>query len=236
MKSSHLFLPLIPLLAFHATAAAAPPAKAVKYHQPLLKRPSNDTLFDRFFGAWLDEQPLDTLEAFLTARAAENAGADLSILASYQLRRGQEDQALLTLGKAIAALPHEPSLSMERARILLRRLDFKAARLDLANAAAGNDPAISLEASKLTGKSFLREGDAESAIKTWDTLLAAHPGDEDLLEDLVESAAAEGEIDQALTYVEKLIASGSDPYKKTLRQLRRGDLLAQLSCALDGVG
>lgn len=227
MKSSHLFLPLIPLLAFHATAAEAPPAKALKYHQALLKRPSNDTLFDRFFGAWLDEQPLDTLEAFLTARAAENAGADLSILASYQLRRGQEDQALLTLGKAIAALPHEPSLSMERARILLRRLDFKAARLDLANAAAGNDPAISLEASKLTGKSFLREGDAESAIKTWDTLLAAHPGDEDLLEDLVESAAAEGEIDQALTYVEKLIASGSDPYKKTLRQLRRGDLLAQ---------
>ncbi|MGD7654241.1 MAG: tetratricopeptide repeat protein [Verrucomicrobiales bacterium] len=217
----------ISTLVFQAHAAEAPPEKALKYHSALLKRPSNDTLFDRFFGSWIDEQPLDSLEAFLTARAAQHGGPDLSILARYQLRRGLEDDALATLGKAIAALPDEPTLTMERAKILLRRLEFEAARDDLAKSAAGNDESIALEAAKLIGKSWLRQGNPEQAIKAWDALLAANPGDEDLLEDLVESAAAEGEIDQALTYVDQLIAAGADPYKKTLRQLRRGDLLAQ---------
>jgi tetratricopeptide (TPR) repeat protein len=210
-----------------AFAAEAPPEKALKYHEALLKRPSNDTLFDRFFGAWLDEQDIAALEVFLKARAEQNGGADLSVLARFQLRRGNEDGALETLGKAIAALPADVSLPMERAKVLLRRLEFEGARKDLEIVAAGADAALALEASKLSGKSWLREGNPEQAIKVWDKLLAANPGDEDLLEDLVESAAAEGETNQALAYVDKLIAAGSDPYKKTLRQLRRADLLAQ---------
>ena len=216
-------LPFLPC----AFAAEAPPEKALKYHEALLKRPSNDTLFDRFFGAWLDEQDIAALEVFLKARAEQNGGADLSVLARFQLRRGNEDGALETLGKAIAALPGDVSLPMERAKVLLRRLEFEGARKDLEIVAAGADAALALEASKLSGKSWLREGNPEQAIKVWDKLLAANPGDEDLLEDLVESAAAEGETNQALAYVDKLIAAGSDPYKKTLRQLRRADLLAQ---------
>jgi predicted Zn-dependent protease len=228
---------LLPLAFFLNLAAAAepPPAKALKYHEALLKRPANETLFDRFFSAWIDEQDISALEAFLTSRAEKNSGADLSVLARYQLRRGNEDAALETLGKAIPILPEDFSLPMERAKILLRRLEFESARKDLATVAAGKDPAVALEASKLIGKSWLREGNPEQAIKTWDALLAAHPGDEDLLEDLVESAAAESETEQALKYVDKLIAAGSDPYKKTLRQLRRGDLLAQAGRQDDAV-
>lgn len=207
--------------------AEAPPAKALKYHEALLKRPSNATLFDRFFGAWIDEQDMEALEAFLIARAAENGGADLSVLARYQLRRGNEEAALETLGKAISALPQDFTLPMERAKILLRSLEFENARKDLEVVSAGTDAALALESSKLIGKSWLREGNPEQAIKAWDKLLAANPGDEDLLEDLVESAAAEGESEHALKYIDKLIAAGPDPYKKTLRQLRRGDLLAQ---------
>ncbi len=227
MKYLRLLLPLSLIFQAYAFAADAPPAKALKYHEALLKRPSNETLFDRFFGAWIDEQDIAALEVFLKARAEENGGADLSVLARYQLRRGNEDDALATLGKAITALPADFTLPMERAKILLRRLEFENARKDLEKVAAGTDANLVLEASKLIGKSWLREGNPAQAIKTWDKLLAAHPGDEDLLEDLVESAAAEGEIEQALIYVDKLIAAGSDPYKKTLRQLRRGDLLAQ---------
>ncbi len=218
---------LTPVFVMSAAAQEAPPEKALKYHEALLKRPQNAALFDRFFGAWLDEQPVETLDAFLVSRAEKNGGQEWSVLARYQLRRGQEDNALASFAKAIEAAPDDPALPMERAKIRLRRMEFESARADLAKVAAGKDEALALEAAKLTGKSWLREGKSEEAVKAWDALLAAHPGDEDLLEDLVESAAADGETAQALTYVAKLIDASKDPYKKTLRSMRRGDLLAQ---------
>ena len=226
MKLTRFLLPLAPLFSTFSFAAEAPPEKALKYHSALLKRPDNATLFDRFFGAWIDEQPVESLEAFLIDRAEKNGSQDLAVLARYQLRRGKEEDALATLGKAIAALPDDSSLSMERGKILLRRLEFEAAKEDFASVASGKNEILATEAAKLTGKSYLREGKPEEAITAWDALLATRPGDEDLLEDLVESAAAEGETTQALAYIDKLIAATSDPYKKTLRQLRRGDLLA----------
>jgi len=222
-----LIFALTPVFVMSATAQEAPPEKALKYHEALLKRPQNAALFDRFFGAWIDEQPVETLDAFLVSRAEKNGGQEWSVLARYQLRRGQEDNALASFAKAIDAVPDDPALPMERAKIRLRRMEFEAARADLAKVAAGKDEALALEAAKLTGKSWLREGKSEEAVKAWDALLAAHPGDEDLLEDLVESAAADGETAQALTYVAKLIEASKDPYKKTLRAMRRGDLLAQ---------
>ena len=235
MKTFIALLALAAIVSLPSRGQEAPPEKALKYHEALLKRPDNPTLFDRFVGAWLDEQALDSLDTFLTERAEKNGGQDLAILARHQLRRGQEEQALDTLGKAITALPEQLSLPLERAKILLRSLDFENARKDLKIVAESSDETLSFEASKLIGKSYLREGKPEEAIKTWDTLLAAHPGDEDLLEDLVESAATEGELDQALAYVDKLIATSADPYKKTLRQLRRGDLLAQSGKSDDAI-
>jgi tetratricopeptide (TPR) repeat protein len=237
---------LTPALIAPASAREAPPEKALRYHEALLKRPQNAALFDRFYGAWIDEQPVETLDAFLLSQAEKNGGQEWSVLARYQLRRGQEDNALGSFAKAMEALPDDASLPLERAKIRLRRMEFAAAREDLAKVAAGKDEALALEAAKLTGKSWMREGKSDEAVKAWDALLAKHPGDEDLLEDLVESAAAEGEIDQALAYLAKLIVAGADPYKKTLRALRRGDLLAQggkhdeavaaYAAALDQVG
>ncbi|BCU77363.1 tetratricopeptide repeat protein [Luteolibacter sp. LG18] len=226
MYPRSVFLALVPA-SLVAAVPEAPPEKALKYHEALLKRPHNTALFDRFFGAWIDEQPVEALGAFLTDRAEKNGGQDWTVLALYQLRRGQEDGALASLAKAIEAVPGDPALAMDRAKLRLRRMEFAAARTDLAAVAAGKDDALALEAAKLTGKSWLREGRSEEAIKAWDAVLASHPGDEDLLEDLVETAAAEGETAQALTYVGKLIEASKDPYQKTLRGLRRGDLLAQ---------
>jgi tetratricopeptide (TPR) repeat protein len=220
---------LIPISCLVATASVAQevPEKAMKYHEALMKRPHNAALFDRFFGAWIDDQPVEALEAFLNARALAKGGQDWTVLAIYQLRRGKEEAALAALGKGIEAVPDDAALLMERAKLRLRRLEFGEARTDLAKVAAGKDEVLALEAAKLAGKSWLREGKTAEAIKAWDDVLAAHPNDEDLLEDLVETAAAESEMVQALVYADKLVATTRDSYQKTLRMLRRGDLLAQ---------
>lgn len=213
-------------LPFVATAQQAPPEKALKYHEALLKRPHNAALFDRFFGAWLDELPVETLGTFLSTRAQANGGQDWTVLALYQLRRGQEEDALASMAKAIEAVPDDLALPMERAKVRMRRLEFEEARKDLVRVAEGKDDTLALEAAKLLGKSWLREGKTEEAVKVWDAVWKSHPNDEDLLEDLVETAAAEGETAQALGYIDKLITLGGDPYKKTLRCMRKGDILA----------
>lgn len=153
MKPPYLSIFLFPILLASPLSAQQPaPEKALKYHEALLKRPQNSTLLDRFFGAWIDEQPIETLDAFLKDRAEKNGGQDLAILAQHQLRRGLEDDALQTLAKAITALPDEVYLPMERAKIQLRRLDFEAARKDLEKVTQGKDTALTLEATKLIGK------------------------------------------------------------------------------------
>ncbi len=229
--SHHRGIPvwLIPLSCLVATVALAQdaPEKALKFHEALLNRPHSAALFDRFFGAWLDEQPIEALDGFLKARAASGGGQNWTVLATYQLRRGNEDEALAALAKGIDAVPDDPALLMERAKLRLRRLEFDGARADLSKVAAGKDEVMALEAAKLTGKAWLREGRTEEAIKVWDAVLVAHSNDEDLLEDLVETAAAESETAQALVYAGKLIEVSREPYQKTLRMLRRGDLLAQ---------
>ncbi|OYV04989.1 MAG: hypothetical protein CFE26_13965, partial [Verrucomicrobiales bacterium VVV1] len=217
---------LVSLCATPLSRAAEAPEKALKYHEALLKRPHNASLFDRFFGAWLDEQPVESLAEYLKSQANKNGGQDWTVLALFEIRQGREEEALVALGKAIEAVPDDPALSMDRAKLRLRRLEFEAARADLAKVAAGKDETLSREASKLIGRAWLREGKSEEAIKAWDAVLAAHPDDEDLLEDLVEAAATESETKQALVYAGKLIEASRDPYQKTLRMLRRGDLLS----------
>jgi Flp pilus assembly protein TadD len=227
MHPNRIVFALAPLFVMTASAQEVAPEKALKYHEVLMKRPQNAALFDRFYGAWIDEQTVEKLEAFLVSQAEKNGGQAWSVLARYQMRRGLEENALTSLAKAMESVPDDVTLPMERAKIRLRRLEFSEAREDLAKVVAGKDEALALEAAKMTGKSWLREGNSAEAVKAWDSLLAENPGDEDLLEDLVENAAAEGEVTQALAYVDKLIKASSDPYKKTLRSLRRGDLLAQ---------
>lgn len=224
MHLHNSFLLLIPLVCHVAHAQEAPPEEALKYHRALLEHPHNPTIFSRFYDAWIDAKSIESLEAFLIDRANNQPGIHHAILARYQLRRGQDDAALDSLNKAIESLKSDPALLMERANLLLRKLDFELARKDLEAVTKLKNETLSIEATKLIGKSHLREGNLETAIQTWDKILANHPKNEDLLEDLVELASASEQSDQALKYSEQLIAASTDPYKKTLRLIRRGEL------------
>ncbi len=227
MKFPFLFLPLIPLICLVANAQESPPVDAQKYHEALLKHPHNPTVFSRFYDAWLDAKSIESLEAFLKNRAETHGGIDYVILARYQLQRGQEPNAMASFNKAIEKLTNDPALLLERANLLVRSNDFEAARTDLeAVVKLGND-ALSIEASKLIGQSYLREGNPDAAIQAWEKIITHHPKNEDLLEDLVELASSAEQPEQALKYSDKLIAASSDPYKKALRLIRRGELLAK---------
>ena len=218
---------LLLFLCLAANAQDTPPPEARKYHRALLEHPHNATLFNRFYDSWIDTQPIETLEAFLTNRATSDGGIHHALLARYQLRRGNDAAALESLTKAHESRPHGPTILIERAKIRLRLRQFPRARHDLTAVIALDDPALAIEAGKLIGKSHLREGNPGAAIQAWEKLLAQHPKDENLLEDLVELTAASEQYPQALALSKRLIAASSDPFKKTIRQIRRGELFAK---------
>ncbi len=227
MNFPSVFLPLVPLVCLVAHAQEIPPIESQKYHEALLKHPHNPTVFSRFYDSWLDAKSIESLEAFLKSRAETYGGNDYVILARYQLQRGQDPNALVSLNKAIEKLTNDPALLLERANLLVRINDFATARKDLeAVVKLGNDT-LSIEASKLIGKSYLREGNPDAAIQAWEKIITGHPKNEDLLEDLVELASSAEQPEEALKYSDKLIAASSDPYKKALRLIRRGELFAK---------
>ena len=227
MKSPFYFLALILFVCPVAYAQETPPIDAQKYHDALLKHPNNPNVFSHFYDAWIDAQSIESLEAFLKKRAETNGGIDYIILARYQLRRGQDPNALLSINKAIESLPNDAELLMERANLLIRSNNFATARNDLEAIVKIGNETLSIEASKLIGKSYLRESNPEAAILAWEKIITNHPKNEDLLEDLVELTSSAEQTEQALKYSEQLIAASSDPYKKALRLIRRGEILAK---------
>lgn len=197
--------------------AEEPNEKAAKYHELLTKRPSGGYLFDRFYSAWLDTGTLDGLEAYLK-------DGDPLLLAYYYAKQGEDGKALQVFDEALKD-GGAAEAWLEKAKIHARTMAFEEAVTDLDSAAAA-DPKIetAIEIGKLKGRILLRSGKTDDALTAWRDLLAKHPEDEELFEDLIDLQANEGAMEEAINSAKALVERTADPYLKVTRQLRLGDL------------
>jgi len=199
-----------------------PNEKAARYHAILQKKPDNATLFSRFVQSWFDTDSKENLQKWLEQSTSNGTHADWQILASLHDYLGQDQAALRSLNEAVKTAPDSATLRLTRAKLHARLLDFEAALRDLET--ASSDPKIGTEASKLQGIYLARAGRIEEALNTWNALAKKLPKDEELREDLIEIQVIEGLFKEATTTAQELVAMTRDPYQKTLRQLRLGDL------------
>ncbi len=84
-----------------------------------------------------------------------------------------------------------------------------------------------MEAGTLRGKFLARAGRPADAVKAWKEVIATHPGDEGLREDLIELEIGEGMLDEAVAAATELADKTGDPYQKALRQMRVAEILSQ---------
>ncbi|MEX2171384.1 MAG: tetratricopeptide repeat protein [Pirellulales bacterium] len=207
-------------------AADVAPEKAGKYHEVLARRPSPGYLFDRFYNAWLDESTVENLEAFLVDRAKEGASADGLLLAFFHAKQGNDLQAIEQFRQTLATDPGNAAAWYEKGVVEARTLDFDTALADLKQAAeAKPDDKLAIQIAKLQGKLLVRNHRRQEAIDAWTKLLADHPDDEELTEDVIELQMEEGLFDEAAALARTLIERTKDPYKQVLRELRLGDTL-----------
>lgn len=210
------------LIGIVGLAAAEPPEKALRYHQLLMKRPSDETVMTRFVQAWQDEASDVELLTWLQKNAKDGGSAQWRVLAAYQESMGQDGKALTSLDRAVVIEPESTQLRLERAKLRARALKFKEAFADLD--VAEKDPKLAKEAATLRGSWLARAGRLEEAGKVWQAVITAYPKDEILREDLIELQVIEGLYDDAIASANLWIGGTRDPYKKALRQLRLAEI------------
>ncbi|MCA9239826.1 MAG: tetratricopeptide repeat protein, partial [Planctomycetales bacterium] len=216
---------LICLLAGAPALAVEPPAKAARYHSLLLKRPGAGYLFDRFYNAWLDEQPTDSLEAFLREQSEEGSAASHLLLAVFYAKQGAEVRALAEFKTALEIDPTNASAWLEKAALEARALNLEAALKDLQQAEqASPSDELRVRISKLRGQLLIRAGRRDEALQALRSLSEQNPQDQELAEDVIEMLITEGLPKEAANDCRALIERTTDPYRKVMRRLRLGDI------------
>jgi len=229
--SALLFLGVMGLMfsrtfAIELTPDSEAPPKALKYHQVLLKRPEPGYLYDRFYNAWLEEANVDTLEKYLTDRVRhDSATAERLLLAFFHVKQGDDVAALKAFRKALRSDPASAATWYHKGLVEARTLDFDTAIADLRKAQEQKTKEkLAVKIAKQLGKLLVRNQKTEAALQVWQELLAAHPGDEELQEDLIELHIDEGLYSEAAQLSLALLEQTKDPYLAVTRRLRLGDI------------
>ncbi len=205
--------------------AVEPPEKAARYHTALLRRPNPGYLFDRFYNAWLDEDTVEHLEAFLTKNAESGNSEDGLLLAFFFAKQGEELKAIEQFRATLQRDPTSADAWYEKAVIESRLLNFETALADLDKSLeAEPEQKLAVKITKLKGQLLVRDRRRAEAIEVWKKLLGEYPDDEDLREDVIELEINEGLFDEAAELSQALIERTKDPYRKVLRTLRLGDI------------
>jgi predicted Zn-dependent protease len=210
------------------TVAVVVPMPAQRYLDILTKRPQPGTIFERFYAAWLEGSSVTELGNYLEARTKlpKATAGDHLLLAVFHAHRGDDRAALAAYEEALKLDPANARAWIERSRLEARALDFAAALLSLDDAVKAKPDGVStMEIGKLRGRALLRLGKNDEALRTWKELAAAHAGDEDLSEELIDLLTDEGQYEAALETAQALIKQSRDPVARTLRQLRLTDIL-----------
>ena len=203
---------------FPIYAEQEPSAKTLKYHQALQSRPLNEQLFERFYQSWSDELGLNELETFLKSSNPKN-WQHWALLARYQMRRGQSEEAIDSLDLALTEEADNTALLLLRAKLSIRNLQFDAA-ITYLKKITPDESKQSMEAIRLLGSCYIRVGEVDSAVKLWSKAINTT----DLGIDFVDSAATEGEYEKAIELCDILIKKTTDPYEKVNYRIRLAEL------------
>jgi predicted Zn-dependent protease len=209
-----------------------PSDKVLQYLSALEKRPSPGYVFDRLYDAWLDTGSAEELQTYLAARVqAKSQANDMLLLAFLHRKEGRDPAALALLKQATTADPQHTSAWYYRAEVESGMLDFDAAlnsvqtSATLAALSKMSDDDLLRRIVALQGRLLIRCGKRDQALVVWRSLVARKSGD--FAEEIVDLAAAEGLLPEAIQDQKTLLAASDDPYVTVRRSLRLAELLGQ---------
>ena len=201
--------------------------KADRYYEALRKKPKTGYLFERFYNASLDWSSVEQLEKKLADAVKQTSATnDRLLLAFFHSKQGDDVKALEQFREALKTDPGNADVWYEKAIVETRTLDFDTALADLGKAVEAKPrKELATKIGQLRGKLYVRNRQNDKAIEVWKKLIADNPSDDYLVEEVIELQLAEGLHEEAGKLTDDLIAKTKDPYRKVIRQLRKGDIV-----------
>ena len=218
------FYALFIALAISSTTQAEISSKTDKYLSILIKRPSSDYLFDKFYSSWLENATGADLEKFLDQKFEETKEPIYKQIKAYYLEAEGSNGDALDIYNEIIATQNSASLLFRRAKLQVGTLEFEKAIADLKAASElSSKEKFTIQINKLLGKIYIRDEKKELGQKVW-LDMAEKSGDEDLLEEIIELMIDEGLFAEARKQIEKLLTQTKDKHKQVTLTLRLGDI------------
>lgn len=209
-----------------APCTAQMSSKTEKYLGILKERPTPGYLFDRFYLSWMETSTVEELEEYLK-KEAETSPEIILLLAFFYEKEGMNDQALKRYEEALSKHPGSVRILYHKAGLESDTLAFTKARETLQKALSLNPgDEMNRKVQKLLGKVLVRSNEEKQALELWRKLIADHPADFDLQEDIIELQLAEGLYDEAIENCKKAVTklAETDRYRSTKLHLRLGDI------------
>jgi tetratricopeptide (TPR) repeat protein len=213
-----LLLRLLPFVAL-ILPLHAQSDKARKFYDALLKRPVAPALFDQFYNTWLDTDPVEKLESFLTAESEKSVDAQM-ILAAFHARQGALDKAVTTWR---AVLQKEPqgadawlALAKTEARQQNRREALQAVEDGLRIKPA---PELERKLMEFKARTLALDGQRSEAAEVWQELLKRNHDDAELRDDYIDLLVQTGDAEAAAE--EARLDPDAKPAEEGLAELQR---------------
>ena len=212
----------------------------------MVKRPSSDYLFDKFYSSWLEEATSADLEKFLDEKFTETQNPVFRQIKAYYYETEGNNEFALDIYNDVISKSSSASLLFRRGSLQVHTLEFQKAIDDLKNALKQSpSEKLAIQINKLLGKIYIRDEKKEEGLKVWLEMFKNF-NDEDIKEEIIELMVDEGLFKEAQKLISELIDKTSNKHKKVTLTLRLGDIfriqgnkqdaLKKYSETLDSIG
>jgi tetratricopeptide (TPR) repeat protein len=251
---------LLPLFAWAAWSAAQPPKRpappaaeepadesaeeakekaiAERFRKVLETNPRRGTALDRLYGYHVERGTLDKLIGEYAARTKDDPkdGVSWMIIGMLESQRGRDAAAVAAFRKAEAALPDNamPSYYLGLSLVLVGQPETAAEAFERAITRKPNRNDM-LDFFQALGRVYQRSQRPEQALGVWNRLEKLFPDDARVQDQIATTLIEEGQYEQALPRLEKLIKQTDDKYRQSALRMDAAELKVKLKKSSDAL-
>ena len=233
---------------------------AERFLTVLVKNPRFGTAFDRVYGFCIDRGSIATLKESLRAAAnlpvelapadgtitremvtlelpaTVDPGAACLLFGMIELRHSEADSASRVLKQAAELRPKDPVAHWYLAKALALGHKFDDAAAALEQAIASRPAKIDLlEIFKELARTHQRAQKADAALKVWERLEQAFPGDLRVKEQIAATLTEDGRWEEALARYQALVKETRNADQRVQSSLAASDVLIQLGRSQEAI-
>jgi tetratricopeptide (TPR) repeat protein len=213
-------------------------AIAERFRKVLETNPRRGTALDRLYGYHVERGTLDKIIREYTEQGKKDPkdGVAWMIVGLFESQRGRDAAAVAAFRHAEAALPVNPipSYYLGQSLVLVGQPDAATEAFERAITRKPNRNDL-LDIFQALGRVYQRSQRTEQALRVWNRLEKLFPDDARVQDQIATTLTEEGQFEQALPRLAKLIAQTEDKYRQSTLRMDAAELKVKLKRTPDAL-